>query len=156
MFGSSWDEMFIDFWFVYIVCLVCFVFFFFFLHQYHLRYFTLNLSYNASGQWRVASANRAASEDRTASWRPCVQRWQLAAGAAAAPVAPDERNCTAARSRSRSGRELAADRSGRWWCISEFGWGRLISLAESLCTVFLLSGGKFFVWDLGRGEHNSL
>lgn len=113
MFGSSWDEMFIDFWFVFIVCLVCFVFFFF-LHQYHLRYFTLNLSYNASGQWRVASANRAASEDRTASWRPCVQRWQLAAGAAAAPVAPDERNCTAARSRSRSGRELAADRSGRW------------------------------------------
>lgn len=30
MFGSSWDEMFIDFWFVYIVCLVCFVLFFFF------------------------------------------------------------------------------------------------------------------------------
>lgn len=29
MFGSSWDEMFIDFWFVFIVCLACFAFFFF-------------------------------------------------------------------------------------------------------------------------------
>jgi len=60
----------------------------------------------------VASANRAASEDRPASLGPCVQRWQLAAGAAAATVAPEERDCTAAR--SRSGRERSADRSGRW------------------------------------------